>query len=192
MNNVTNILDYAGMVNTIIDSNQQFYRSSKKIRWAFKNDSDISNFACYRKKEDIILINYLAAENAIANNHPLDIEYFILHEIRHVFQQEEIEDYKNKQPIVVNEKIIKKWITEDSNYHSATPNDEEGLEEYFNQDEEIDAYAYSYAIMEYKYGKERTSYLYMPEYNKKEFIRIKNEWIKAFKNENLEKSKALS
>lgn len=185
MNNVTNIPDYAEMVSTIINSDQRFYRSRKKIRWAFKNDNDISIFACYRKKEDIILINYLAIEDAIANNHPLDIEYFILHEIRHMFQQEEIDDYKNRRPIVVDEKIIKKWITDDSNYHSATPNDEQGLKEYFNQDEEIDAYAYAYAIMEYKYGKERISYLYTPKYNKKEFVKLKNEWIQAFNDESL-------
>jgi hypothetical protein len=184
MNDATNTQDYVGMVSTIIDSNQQFYRSSKKIRWAFKNDNNISVFACYRKKEDIVLINYLAVEDAMENNRLPDIEYFTMHEIRHMFQQEEINDYKNNKPIFVDESIIKKWILEDSNYHSATVNNEEGLKEYFSQDEEIDAYAYAYAIMEYKYGQ-KISYLYMPEYNKKEFVRLKNEWIKAFKNESI-------
>jgi hypothetical protein len=67
MNDATNTQDYVEMVSTIIDSNQQFYRSSKKIRWAFKNDKGISAFACYRKKEDIVLINYPSFAVELAN-----------------------------------------------------------------------------------------------------------------------------
>ncbi len=47
-----------------------------------------------------------------------------------------------------------------------------------------DAFAYSYAVMKYKYGE--VKYLYLPEvYHNDEFDKIVNEWQVAFKNEGL-------
>ena len=47
-----------------------------------------------------------------------------------------------------------------------------------------DAFAYSYAVMMYKYGE--VKYLYVPKaYQNNEFDRIVNEWQVAFKNEEL-------
>ena len=47
-----------------------------------------------------------------------------------------------------------------------------------------DAFAYSYAVMMYKYGE--VKYLYVPKaYQNNEFDRIVNEWQVAFKNEGL-------
>ena len=51
---------------------------------------------------------------------------------------------------------------------------------------EMDAYAYAYAVMLYKYGREKISYLYLPKvYENDEFTDIINEWIQAFKEEGL-------
>ena len=56
--------------------------------------------------------------------------------------------------------------------------------EYFAQDMEMDAFAYSYAVMMYKYGE--VKYLYVPKaYHNNKFDRIVNEWQVAFKNEGL-------
>ena len=56
--------------------------------------------------------------------------------------------------------------------------------EYFAQDMEMDAFAYAYAVMKYKYGG--VKYLYVPKaYHNNEFDRIVNEWQVAFKNEDL-------
>ena len=78
--------------------------------------------------------------------------------------------------------MAKKWSEEEDNYVTAL--NEEGKENtgYFSQDMEMDAYAYSYAVMKYKYGE--VEYLYIPQtYQNDEFDEIVNEWQVAFKNE---------
>lgn len=175
------------MIKSIINDDVDFYRLGKKIRWDIGDNNDVRIFACYRRKEDLILVNYSAIEYAIANNTVLDIEYFLMHEIRHMFQQEEIDDYENGRPIVIEEDIVKLWIKENDNYHTADTDKDGALRDYFSQDSEIDAYAYSYAIMEYKYGLERIKYLYTPEFNRDRFLELKNEWMKQFELEKLPK-----
>lgn len=57
-------------------------------------------------------------------------------------------------------------------------------EGYFTQDMEMDAYAYAFAVMKYKYGE--IKYLYVPDaYKNGEFNNIVGEWIEAFRNEML-------
>ena len=48
----------------------------------------------------------------------------------------------------------------------------------------MDAYAYAFAVMKYKYGE--IKYLYVPDaYKNGEFNNIVGEWIEAFRNEML-------
>ena len=48
----------------------------------------------------------------------------------------------------------------------------------------MDAFAYAYAVMKYKYGE--VKYLYIPKtYRNDEFDKIVNEWQIAFKKEGL-------
>ena len=89
-------------------------------------------------------------------------------------------------PIVVRgyESRTKNGSQEVGRYVTAL--NEEGKENtgYFSQDMEMDAYAYSYAVMKYKYGE--VEYLYIPQaYQNDEFDEIVNEWQVAFKNEEL-------
>lgn len=74
-------------------------------------------------------------------------------------------------------------------YQKAT--DENGNEnsKYFEQDLEMDSYAFTYYVMKYKYGD--VSHLYLPEAYKEsvQFFEIVNDWIEIFEN-NLIKEKA--
>ena len=55
---------------------------------------------------------------------------------------------------------------------------------FYKPDMEMDAFAYAYAVMTYKYGE--VKYLYVPKaYRNNEFNKIVNEWQVAFKNEGL-------
>ena len=48
---------------------------------------------------------------------------------------------------------------------------------------DLDAYAFSYAVMKYKY--KNCEHLYVPEVDKEEFDSIVNEWTNTFKSEDL-------
>ncbi len=129
-------------------------------------------------------MNIAAVDFSFQQNEPLHIEYFLLHEIRHIYQHLEIEDYRKDSTKCNNEELAKKWSEEENSYVTAL--NKEGKENtgYFLQDMEMDAFAYAYAVMMYKYGE--VKYLYVPKaYRNSEFNKIVDEWQVAFKNEGL-------
>lgn len=151
------------------------------MRWRIK---PIAIFACCDKKTNIVTVNIAAVDFSFQQNEPLHIEYFLLHEIRHIYQHLEIEDYRKDPTKCNNEELVKKWLEEENNYVTAL--NKEGKENtgYFLQDMEMDAFAYAYAVMMYKYGE--VKYLYVPKaYRNSEFNKIVDEWQVAFKNEGL-------
>lgn len=78
--------------------------------------------------------------------------------------------------------LAKKWSDEEKNYVTALDKSGDENAGYFAQDMEMDAFAYAYAVMLYKYGK--VPYLYIPKiYENEEFYAIVDEWMNAFKNE---------
>lgn len=80
--------------------------------------------------------------------------------------------------------MAKKWSEEEDNYVTALNKEGKENTDYFLQDMEMDAFAYAYAVMKYKYGA--VKYLYLPEiYHNDEFDKIVNEWQVTFKNEGL-------
>ena len=95
------------------------------------------------------------------------IEYFLLHEMRHIYQNLEIERYETGAN-TVSSVFIKRWIKDGKNYEKAL--DEQGREntEYPKQDSELDAYAFAYAVMHYKYRGLYDSDLWFPEIYKNE------------------------
>ena len=103
-----------------------------------------------------------------------------MHEIRHLFQNELIVDYRNGKEGPICKEIIEKWIYESEHYIKAS--DSEGNENpsYFLQDLEMDAYAFSYAVMKHKYGNLN---LYVPPIYDDEFDNIVKDWIATFKEE---------
>ena len=80
--------------------------------------------------------------------------------------------------------LAREWSEEENNYAMALDKDGNENAEYFAQDMEMDAFAYSYAVMKYKYGE--VEYLYIPKaYINVEFDKIVAEWQETFKNEGL-------
>ena len=175
---------YSPIISRIIDSNQKYYRSNQTIKWRFSFDDKIAVFAWCNRTTNIITINIASVDHALRVKEPLNIEYFLLHEIRHIYQHLEIDDYKNNPDNCNNIYLAKKWCEEESNYVPAV--DQNGIEnkEYFGQDMEMDAFAYAFAVMKHKYGA--VPYLYLPEeYQNERFNGIVNEWIEAFNLEGL-------
>lgn len=91
----------------------------------------------------------------------MELKYFLMHEIRHYFQKEVIDDFKKTGSCVLSPTIVKKWISEKVHYQTAKNFDGPVNTTYFEQDCEMDAYAYSFAIMKFKYGS-KANVLYLP------------------------------
>ncbi len=175
---------YSPIISNIINSDVRFYRTNQTIRWGFGYNERVAIFAWCNRKTNIVTVNIAAVDFALQQNEPLDIEYFLLHEIRHIYQHLEIEDYRNDPTKCNNAELAKKWSEEEDNYVTALNKEGKENTDYFLQDMEMDAFAYAYAVMKYKYGE--VKYLYLPEvYHNDEFDKIVNEWQVAFKNEGL-------
>ncbi len=63
----------------------KFYRFGKSINWQFFYNERVAIFGRYDNKMDVLSINICSVAFSFERNEPLHIEYFILHEIRHVF-----------------------------------------------------------------------------------------------------------
>lgn len=175
---------YSALVDKIINSNVKFYRTSRTIKWKFGYDDEVSILGACDKHTGEITVNIAAVDYFIRINEPLTIEYFLLHEIRHIYQQLEIADYQVDLSKCNNVELAKKWAEETNSYVTALDKDGNENAKYFLQDIEMDAFAYSYAIMRYKYGE--VEYLYVPnEYKNDAFDKIVAEWQETFKNEGL-------
>ena len=83
--------------------------------------------------------------------------------------------------------MVKQRIFESNKENYVRALDDNGKENdnYFKQDIEIDAYAFSLAVMKYKYTEEEIKQLYVPTQFKDNFWDIVNDWINYFKKEKL-------
>lgn len=104
---------YSPIISDIINSDVEFYRTNQTIRWKFGYDERVAIFAWCNRKTNIVTVNIAAVDFALQQNEPLDIEYFLLHEIRHIYQHLEIEDYRNDPTKCNNAELAKKWSEEE-------------------------------------------------------------------------------
>lgn len=173
---------YSPIIEDIIRENANFYQFNRTIKWQFDYDENLSIMATCNRKTNVITININSVNKAYLEGNLHDVEYIILHEIRHVFQHLIISDFKKGLRVEIDKEIVKKWIYEGNNYIKSL--DEKGKENpsYFLQDSEMDSYAFSLAVMRYKYGEVN---LYIPSLYGEEFYKIVDEWIEYFKEEKL-------
>ena len=169
---------YSPLIKWLIESNQIYTNIDKTIKWCFAWDENLAITAAVDRKTNIISINVLFVDDAYKNNKIFEIEYFLLHEMRHIYQHNQIELYNNNEQ-TVDSRYIEHWIKEGQNYIKSL--DESGNEniEYFKQDCELDAYAFSYAAMHHKYRGIYDSFLFIPEIYKNE---LKEEYDSAVKD----------
>lgn len=176
--------EFSPMVRKMIFDNYRFYGFNETIHYGFGYNENPCIMGSCNRITNTIRLNVNSLLVAKKNNDFLDVEYFIIHEIRHMFQHLIVKDYMNNKPIEVSETFVKKWIEEFNNYQTVLLDNEEENPKYFQQDSELDAYAFSYAVMLYKYGKEKIKNLYIYEGYGDEFWNIVDEWQQYFKDNN--------
>lgn len=174
---------YAPLITSIINDNVRFFRFRETIKWQFGFDEHIAIFACCDRKTKILTINIAAVDYALRINEPLHIEYFLLHEIRHIYQYIEIDDYKNNISACNNPELAQKWADEAEQYTPAIDNEGDENPEYYKQDLEFDAFVFAFAVMKYKYGE--ISYIKKPTKYGEEFDNNVDSWCQTFQSENL-------
>lgn len=177
--------EYGNMIDYMIKEDAKYFRFCETIYWCFDYDEKPAIVATCDMKSNVIKINANAFLIALKRDELKTIEYFILHEVRHVFQHLIIKDYLNNVEIPISKEIVLRWIEENKNYQKSCDENGNLNEKYFMQDSEMDAYAFSYAVMKYKYGD--VSYLYIPEFfiGDSNFDSIVNEFVNTFTNEKL-------
>lgn len=170
------------LIENIIKENVKYYGFNDPIKWTFDYCNDAAIMAVCSRTTNIISINIKSVMISYRLDNLKTVEYYVLHEIRHVFQHLIISDYQKGEEIPINREIVEKWIYEGEHYIKSL--DEYGNEndEYFLQDSEMDAYAFSYAVMKYKYTW--VSDLYVPIIYGKDFYDIVDAWLDAFKKDN--------
>ena len=170
---------YKPIIQNIIDSNVKFSCFENKIEWDFFENSDKAIFA--KTGADFKLyVNITSVIHAYEINEPLHVEYFILHEIRHIYQRRFIFLYKTDETNCPAPELAKRYDYEFCNYIKPT----DDLEAYYSQQIEFEAFTFSYSVMLYKYG--HINYIKLPNYLEslgiQPYIDI---WIKNFKDKNL-------
>lgn len=157
---------YGPLITWFIESNSPYLNIDTKIRWHFTWDDNIAITGSVNRKTNIMSINVLFVDKAYRDNKVFDIEYFLLHEIRHFYQHNQIKKYKTNSH-TVDPVFIERWIKEGKEYITAL--DDSGNEsiDYYKQDCELDAYAFSYAVMKHKYSGLYDSKLFVPEIYKR-------------------------
>ena len=175
---------YSTLIEELINANSIYTNIDETIKWTFAWDENPAITGAVNRETNIMSINVVFVDRAYKDNRIFDIEYFLLHEMRHIYQHIQIERYSvNKNTI--DPVFILKWIEEGKNYIKAL--DENGNENpnYFKQDCEFDAYAFSYAVMSHKYSRKFNSLLFVPSVYenefKKEFKEVVNDFLNSFK-----------
>ena len=158
---------YSSLVKDLIEDNFLYTNINERIKWTFGWDDNPAITATVSRGTNIISVNVVFVDRAYRENRVFDIEYFLLHEMRHIYQHIQIQKYKSKEH-TIGEAFILKWIEEGKNYIKSL--DENGNEnpDYYKQDCELDAYAFSYAVMSYKYSRKYNPLLFVPEIYKHE------------------------
>ena len=171
----------APIIAKIINDNCKYCKISEKIKWGWNYDQNLSIMATCDRNNNLIQINLFSVIKAYKEKLLIIVEYFVVHEIRHIFQNIKIKEHKAGICNDINSNLVEKWIYENEHYEKALDINNNENPKYFMQNCEIDAYAFSYALMKHKYKD--VSYLYVPQYYGAEFYNIVNDWLECFKNE---------
>lgn len=77
---------FAPMISKMIQDNYKYFQISEIIRWGFRYHNDLAIMGTCDRKNNVIHLNIFSVKKAYEDNNLMDVEYFIIHEARHVFQ----------------------------------------------------------------------------------------------------------
>ena len=117
---------------------------------------------------------------AIQDNDLLSIKQLYVHELRHFYQHYWVSQYDEiGETGFENEEILEKWKVEFGNYKRNTGNESKENTDYFEQLIEVDACAYSHALMTYLFPEESEN-LWLPETTREKILSEVPDYIGMF------------
>ena len=167
---------YTPTIQDIINRYKKFYNIKVEIEWEFFENEDTATFAYHKGLKMYLNIN--SVTKSLAIDEPKHIDYFIIHEIRHILQHIIIANNLNDVNSPLFE-FAKQCDYEFKHYIKMSDN----LYDYYDQEIEFDAYSYAHAVILYKYGK--IDYINKPSFYGDEFYDRVNLLIEDFKSKNL-------
>lgn len=169
---------YRENIQHIIDKNKRFYGNIGDIKWDYYSKDNKYEYAYNKNKK--VYINIVAVHNAVKTNNTMYIEYFIIHEIRHIYQYYCIDLYNRDFSKCPNSNHAKMWKDNYDNYKNY-----DNQEEYYNQIVEFDAFVFAMAVIQYVYREK--NYVVPPKYyvNNENYYLAVNCLIYQFKLQNM-------
>ena len=118
----------------------------------------------YEKRRITFNIDWL--KDRFKYNEIYQIEYLIMHEVRHFYQRRVVESYTNKEGIRLYESpsIIRAWKDNFEHYIRNKGGEGEDDKDYFTQPVEVDAVAYSYYLLLHLHPEINPRALYVNRY----------------------------
>ena len=172
-------IKFKPIIQKLIEENQRFYGFNTQIKWSFFTNEDICLVATNTSNLEL-KINIIAVDFAYKNSQPIMVEFYILHEMRHIYQRFLANLLNtNKCPNIQLATIYK---NEFSNYCNIYQN----REIYYSQQIEFEAFMFSYSVIKYKYGN--VDYIHYPSFYDEQNVDVNkyiNSWLQIFKNQNL-------
>lgn len=104
---------------------------------AIENSAEISN--------GILYVNLEWLKSKRSDPDETEARLLIYHEIRHVYQQQELEKWRENLPTIENVSTIQMWAKEYENYTRNEGGD--STISYFKQSVEVDAYAFGICLL---------------------------------------------
>ena len=158
---------YTPIIQKLIDDNKKFYFFNSQIEWRFFTNEDKGLIATSENLE--LKVNIISVDSAYKMGEPLMIEFFILHEIRHIWQKRCVNllNTGSCPNVLLAERYKSK-------------------EGYYNQQIEFEAFIFSYSVIRYKYGD--VKYINYPSFYDEQNIGVEehvNRWLHLFEMNNL-------
>ena len=145
--------------------------------WDYYSKNNEFEYAYNRNKR--LYINIVAVHKAIETNNEMYIEYFIIHEMRHIYQHYCIDLYNYNISKCPNINHAKKWK---ENYSCYIKYDNQ--EDYYNQVVEFDAYVFAMAVIQYLYGEKNYVQIPKPYIDNENYYLAVKYLIYYFKSQN--------
>lgn len=170
---------YSPFVKWIIESNQIYTGVDCAIRWQFSWDNNSRITAAVDRRTNLLHVNIAFVDEKYRDNRLYEIEYFMLHEMRHIYQHIQVELLSSGK-CDIDPVFAKRWAEEGKSYITAVDKDGNENIDYYKQDCELDAFAFSFAVMSAKYKGIYDDFLSVPGVYKQELKEDYDSAVKEF------------